>query len=120
MTPAPPARIHLLPAKGVPVVIVIRRKPSKVFHVIRWGTATDTLEYGSWFRGKLFPMRCDVSFDGQWMVYHAMGATGKTWNGVCRPPRLKTMLEAENQGTWFGGGYWTNARTLRLNAWETQ
>jgi hypothetical protein len=65
MTPADPARIHLLPAKGAACVVVIRRKPSKCFHVIRWNTRTDELEHGSWFHGKLYPKRCDVSFDGE-------------------------------------------------------
>ncbi len=118
MIPADPARIHLLPAKGSPVVVVIRRKPSKCFHIVRWNTRSDKLEYGSWFHGKLYPKRCDVSFDGQWMIYLAMGASGETWNGVCRLPYLRTFLEGENMGTWFGGGYWQDHRTLLLNGWE--
>lgn len=110
-----PARIHLLPAKGSPYVAVIRRKPSKVFHIIRWNTKYDELEYGSWFSGKLYPKRCDISFDGKWMVYLAMGGKGNTWNGVCQLPWLKTHLETENMGTWFGGGYWQNEKELLLN-----
>jgi len=113
-----PARIHLLPAKGSPYVAVIRRKPSKVFHIIRWNTEDDRLEYGSWFKGKLYPQRCDISFDGKWMVYLAMGGNnGNTWNGVCLLPRLKTYLEVDNIGTWFGGGYWKNEKELLLNGW---
>lgn len=117
MTPADPARIHLLPAKAAPFVIVIRRKPSKCFHIVRWNTRTDELEHGSWFKGKLYPKRCDVSFDGNWMVYLAMGASSDTWNGVCNPPYLKTVVESENMGTWFGGGYWSDRKTLLLNQW---
>jgi len=113
-----PARIHLLPAKGSPYVAVIRRKPSHVFHIIRWNTKDDSLEYGSWFNGKLYPKRCDISFDGKWMVYLAMGGNnGNTWNGVCLLPRLKTYLEADNIGTWFGGGYWKEEKELLLNGW---
>jgi hypothetical protein len=118
MTPADPARIHLLPAKASPFVVVIRRKPSKCFHVIRWNTQSDELEYGSWFHGKLFPKRCDVSFDGQWMVYLAMGASGETWNGICRLPYLRTVVEGPNMGTWYGGGYWRDCTTLLLNRWK--
>ena len=82
MTPAKPARIHLLPAAKAPVVVVIRRKPSKLFHVIRVDTVTGKYEQGAWFNGKLYAMRCDVSFDGDWLVYLAMGAGGNTWNAV--------------------------------------
>ena len=104
-TPAKPARIHLLPAKEAPYVVVVRRKPSHTFHVIRINTRSGGIEHGSWFRGKLYAMRSDVSFDGQWMVYLAKGAKGKDWNGVCQVPFLKTVLEGENLGTWYGGGY---------------
>jgi hypothetical protein len=115
-----PARIFLLPAKGASHVLIIRRKPSKLFHLIRWNTSTDQLEHGSWFRGKLYPNRCDVSFDGEWMVYLAMGSKGETWNGICRLPFLRTYAESENFGTWNGGGYWRDKRTLLLNQWTPQ
>ncbi len=118
MTPADPARIHLLPAKDVPLVTILRRKPSKCFHVLRWNTRTGEVESGSWFDGKLYPKRCDVSFDGQWMVYLAMGASGNTWNGLCRLPYLKTQMEGPNMGTWFGGGYFYDGYTLLLNGWQ--
>lgn len=114
-----PARLHLLTAKGSPYVAVIRRKPSKLFHIIRWNTQNDSLEYGSWFKGQLYPLRCDISFDGQWMVYLAMGGNnGNTWNGVCQLPWLKTYLEGENCGTWFGGGYWKKEKELFLSCWS--
>jgi len=120
MIPAAPARIHLIPSKGSPYVLIIRRKPSKRFHVIRWNTKSDTLEYGSWFTGKLYPKRCDISFDGQWMVYLAMGATGETWNGISKAPFLRTVAESSNMGTWYGGGYWPDDRTVLLNGWSPE
>jgi hypothetical protein len=112
------ARIHLLPAKTAPIVCIIRRKPSKCFHVIKWNTSNDEFEHGSWFHGKLYPLRCDVSFDGQWMVYLAMGADGKTWNGICKPPWLRTVCDAPNMGTYGGGGYWENQDKLLLASWQ--
>jgi hypothetical protein len=115
--PPDPARIHLLPAKSAPVVAIVRRKPSKLFHVIKWNTRKNTFEQGSWFKGKLYPMRCDVSPNGEWMVYLAMGDSGETWNGVCRLPWLKTEAEGENMGSWFGGGYWDSSGKLKLNKW---
>jgi hypothetical protein len=113
-----PARIHILPAREKPVAVILRRKPSKCFHVMKWNTLTDEIEHGSWFRGKLYSLRCDVSFDGEWMVYLAMGATADTWNGICRPPWLKTVVDGENMGAWFGGGYWAEPEKLMLNGWE--
>jgi hypothetical protein len=114
-----PARLHLLPAKAAPVVVVIRRKPAKVFHILRWDTVSDTLEQGSWFFGQLYPLRSDISYDGVWMVYLALGHRGHTWNGLCRVPRLHTVVESENVGTWFGGGYWAQANLLYVNGWPS-
>jgi hypothetical protein len=112
----PPARIHLLPAKEAPVVIVIRRKPSRRFHILRWNTETDEVESGSWFTGRIYEMRSDVSFDGEWMIYLAMGATGETWTGICQPPFLRTTVHWENQGTWHGGGVFADRNLLHANA----
>ena len=120
MTKKTTARIHLLPAKEAPYVVIIRRKPSKTFHIIRWNTKTDKLEHGSWFDGHIYVKRCDVSFDGKWMVYFARGANGLTWNGVCLLPYLKTYLECETSGSWFGGGYWKDNKTLLTNGWDRE
>lgn len=46
-----PARLHLLRAHDAPIIAVIRRGPSKLFHVIKWNTEKDKLEYGSWNGG---------------------------------------------------------------------
>ena len=96
MTPAQPARIHLLPAAKAPIVVAIRRKPSRLFHVIRIDTVSGKAEQGAWFNGHLYAMRSDVSFDGNWFVYLALGKFGKTWNAVSALPRLTAAAGAEN------------------------
>ena len=111
----PPARIHLLVAKEAPCVIVIRRKPSKVAHILKLNTLTDEMEHGSWFSGRIYESRSDVSFDGQYMIYLAMGAVGDTWNGICRPPFLRTEIDWPNIGTWHGGGLFRSPTQLELN-----
>lgn len=110
------ARIHLLPAKEAPYVVVIRRKPSRKVHIMRWNTQTDEIEHGSWFSGRIYEMRSDVSFDGQWMVYLAMGGNGGTWTGICKPPFLKTLVDWENCGAYHGGGFFDQRNRLRANA----
>jgi len=119
MTVKTTARIHLLPAKEAPYVVIIRRKPSKTFHIIRWNVEQDEFEHGSWFTGHIYVYRSDVSFDGKWMVYLARGARGTTWNGVCLLPYLKTYLEADAPDTWGGGGYWKDSQTLITHSWAT-
>lgn len=108
------ARIHLLAAKEAPVVVVLRRKPAKLFHVLRWDTERDEIESGSWFHGRIYEMRSDVSFDGRFMVYLASGQ-GNQWTGVCRPPILTTLVDWSNVGAWHGGGVFSAADRLEIN-----
>lgn len=110
------ARIHLLAAKNAPVVIIIRRKPSRWFHILRWNTQTDQIESGSWFEGRIYPFRCDVSFDGRFMVYFAMGSDARsTWTGVCEPPFLHTVAEWRQSSTYDGGGIFWEKNLLFVN-----
>lgn len=109
------SRIHLLPAKQSPRIVVLQRKRAKLFHVITIDTERNTVEEGSWFRGKLYAMRCDVSFDGKYMIYMAMGANGRVWQGLCRLPWLTTLAHVECDSTWFGGGYFSGERLLSTN-----
>ena len=111
------SRIHLLVAKNAPTVVILQRKRAKLFHVVLVDANKRRVEEGSWFRGKLYMLRCDVSFDGKHMVYLAMGSQGATWNGICRLPWLATLTEAENMGSWFGGGYFVDKKVLRTNGW---
>lgn len=64
----PPARIHLLPAKEAPLVVVLRRKPTDWFHVLLWNTETDEVEAGSWYEGMVHVQWSDLSFDGRYLV----------------------------------------------------
>lgn len=111
------SRLHLLVAKAAPVVVILQRRRAKLFHVVTVSGPRRQVAEGSWFRGKLYALRCDVSFDGQYMVYLAMGSQGNTWNGVCRLPWLTTLTEAGNLGAWYGGGYFAGKRVLRTNGW---
>lgn len=97
---------------------MIRRKPSRWFHLIVWNTQTDEFIHGSWLNGTLYPLRSDVSFDGRYLVYLAMVKPARTWNGLCELPWLKTIDEARNTGTWHGGGYWSDEFTLHTNGWD--
>lgn len=109
------ARLHILRAHESSKAVIIRRKPSKRVHIISWDTDTDSIKYGSWFSGRIYSERCDLSWDGRWMVYLAMGAGGETWNGICNPPWLRTVADVPNMGTWAGGGYFSGAGKLRSN-----
>lgn len=111
----PPPRLHILTARAAPVAVILRRGPSGWCHVLRYRTDTDQLEPGSWFQGRIYQFRCDLSDDARSMVYLAMGDKGQTWNGICEPPDLTCLVRWETNGTWFGGGVWTGPNRLAVN-----
>lgn len=105
-------------ARAAPRILIIRRGPSRFFHLVLWDTVADTFEHGSWFHGKLFVHRCDLSFDGRWLVYFALGPTRAhwSWTAVSQPPWLRADLFYDSgTGTWDGGGVWVGPNHLWLN-----
>jgi hypothetical protein len=115
------SRLHLLAAKEAPIVVILQRKRAKLFHIITVDTEKHWVKEGSWFRGRLYEMKCDVSFDGEFMVYLAIGkGSGKftSWSGLCRLPWLKALVESETPGSNWGGGYFTDRKVLITNGWE--
>ena len=111
------SRIHLLAARDAPVVAILQRKRAKLFHVTTIDTQTHAIDDGSWFRGVLYALDCDVSFDGKFMVYRARGARYATsWSGVCRLPWLKTLVHVDNPIT--GGGYFSGPNDLKTHGWD--
>ncbi len=98
---------------------MIRRKPSRLVHILRLNTETDEIEAGSWFSGRIYEMRSDLSFDGRHMIYLAMGRTG-TWTGICCPPFLRTVVDWPNVGAWHGGGLFRSSTRLEINAGYAQ
>lgn len=119
-TPPPqmPSRVHFIIARAAPTIVVLQRKRAKKFHVFTIDARTLAVEHGSWFTGKLYSERCDVSFDGRYMVYLALGHGGAIWNGVCRLPWLTTLAEGRSIGTWGGGGYFAGQGLLMTNGWR--
>jgi hypothetical protein len=109
------SRIHLLAAREVPIIVILQRKRAKLFHVITVGTEKHWINEGSWFRGVLYALDSDVSFDGKFMVYRARGANYQTWSGVCRLPWLKTLVHVETPTT--GGGYFSGPNDLKTHGW---
>jgi hypothetical protein len=57
------SRIDLLAAKEAPIVVILQRKRAKLFQVITVGTEKLWVNEGSWFRGVLYAMDSDVSWD---------------------------------------------------------
>ena len=89
-------RLTALLASDAPIGVILRRGPSKSVRLVIWDRANDKFKPGSWFKGRIFADRSDISPDGRHMIYFAMGgvawaipATGGTWTAISELPSLK-------------------------------
>src|ERR1700722_1113868 len=62
-------RLFVIPARDVPVALILRRGPSQWSHVVRWNTTDDTFDHGAWIKGRIYEEKCDISPDGRFFVY---------------------------------------------------
>jgi hypothetical protein len=105
----PPPRVFIITALEAETAIVFRRGPSNWFHLLKWDMSKDRFESGAWFRGSMYPEKCDLSPDGELLLYFVLqGNKSRTsyshaWTAVSRVPWL-TALGLWPQGTTYGGG----------------
>lgn len=116
----PPCRLFVIPARDAPFAVILRRGPSKWYHLIRWQTERDAFEEGAWFHGRIYEERCDLSPDGSLFVYFCHGGAlrpGYTdaWTAVSRAPWLYALGLWPWGSTWGGGGRFLDNRRLKLH-----
>ena len=107
-------------AAAAPVAVVIRRGPASWAQVTLWNTERDVFTRGTWFRGRIFGEKCDLSPDGELLVYAAYKGsrfrTGYTasWTAVSRTPWLHALALWPTGTTYGGGGRFIDNRRLTL------
>lgn len=118
----PPPRVFVITAAGADVAVVFRRGPSEWYHLLGWDLATDRVTPGAWFRGRLFPEKCDLSPDGSLLLYsaHQGRKSGSSythaWTAVSRAPWLTALALWPMGTTYGGGGRFVGPRALTLRA----
>lgn len=88
------------------------------------GQENRCLHAGHWFHGRVYGRRCDLSPDGRLFVYFAAKfgrrpdpyGIGEAWTAISRPPYFTALALWRNLGTWYGGGVFSGARSLLLDA----
>ncbi len=111
------ARAFAIIARDVRRAVVFRRGPTRKTRLLLWDLRDDTLAAGQWFFGRIFERRCDLSPDGELLVYFAAKHTGpyRTWTAVSRPPFFTALAFWPKGDTWGGGGLFKDRQTLLLN-----
>ncbi|MBX9626457.1 MAG: hypothetical protein K2X82_21835 [Gemmataceae bacterium] len=107
---APFPRLFGITAPAAGVVAVVERRPRGWWRVGRWDPTAGRYEPGAWFRGRLYPQRCDLSPDGRYFAYFALKpgsdwAAGETYTAVSRLPWLKALAAWGESGTYSRGAH---------------
>jgi hypothetical protein len=99
-----PPRLHVLPAADV--AVVLRRGPSRWWHVLRWRLDPPEVEPGAWFGGRLYPRRSAVSPDGMLLGYYALAGKPAPWDSylaMSKVPWLHALAAWHWGSTWHWG-----------------
>ncbi len=118
----PACRLYFLLAREARTGVVFRRGPSRQVLLLKWNLVDDTFQSGQWFKGRIYERRCDISPDGEKLIYFA--ATYKeplrSWTALSKPPWLTAIALWPKGDGWNGGGYFMDNNSIRLNHPEDQ
>jgi len=108
-------------AENREVIVLLYRKSHKVTYLVtlNYKNRKEILKIGSRFYGRFYPNRCDISSDGRYFLYFAMGKSQKKydkklycWTAICMPPKLTANILFEHNDTWGGGGRFIDNKHL--------
>lgn len=111
----PPCRLHLMRAEDAPVACVIRRGPTRWFHVALWDFGTGRVEHGAWTRIRLYPHRCALSSDGRRLAVFALGGEWGPYFAVSHAPWLFAVAAWRTVGAWTSGAHFGPGHALVLS-----
>jgi hypothetical protein len=111
LSPIPP-RLFVIFAKSAHEAVIFRRAPTTWYHVIRWNTRNDTFFRGAWLKGRIFPEKCDLSPDGELLLYsvhqgsRVQATYTDAWTAISRTPWLTAIgLWPQGDNVWRGRSF---------------
>lgn len=110
-------RLYAILARESNQAVIFRRGPSDKVLLVRWDTLTDTFEAGQWLRGRIYERRCDLSPDGDLLLYFAANwrKPYRSWTALSRPSFLKALALWPKGDGWGGGGHFVSRTKIVLN-----
>jgi hypothetical protein len=117
MTKTSSTRIFAILARSAPVGVIMRRGPTNQVLLIKWNLGSDTLEYGQWFKGRIYERRCDLSPSGDLLLYFAAKYKEplRSWTAISKPPYLTALALWPKGDGWGGGGLFDSELSVQLN-----
>ena len=119
-------RLFVISAQSTAKAIILRRGPSKWYHLILWDMALDVFQEGAWFHGRIYEERCDLSHDGRYLLYFAYkhirigNESIYAYTALSRAPYLHALVLWPECGTWGGGGRFLGHQRIALRGFSGQ
>jgi hypothetical protein len=114
--------LYCILAREAETAVIFRRGPSKHVRLIKWDLKSDKFELGQWFRGRIYEKKCDLSPDGDKLVYFAAKfkyeADLQTWTAVSTVPNLKAHVLWQGMGTWNDISLFETNTSLKLSTYR--
>ena len=108
--------LFVIRARRARTAVIFRRGPSKRVALVRWHLEGDRFDVGQWLKGRIYERRCDLSPDGERLIYFAATWKGlQSWTAISRPPYLTALALWPKGDAWGGGGLFADDRTIQLN-----
>jgi hypothetical protein len=111
-------KLSELMARNSNVAVIFRRGPSKWYHVMKWDLHTDSIEHGSWFKGRIYEHVSDISNDGKYLLYSVFQGSRlgssytDSYTGLSLIPWLKALALWPQGSTYLAGGVFVNDNTI--------
>lgn len=121
----PPPRVFVITARDADSAVIFRRGPSDWFHLLKWDMTNDTFESGAWFKGSIYPEKCDISPDGTLLLYFALQGSkfntsySPAWTAVSRVPWMEALGLWPQEMTYGGGGRFLSNRRIAIRSNDT-
>jgi hypothetical protein len=109
-------RLYALIARSSSRAVIFRRGPSRQVLLVGWDTDSDRFE-GQWLKGRIFERRCDLSREGDFLLYFAASYRPPlfSWTAVSQPPYLTALALWPKGDAWGGGGQFLRRSAIALN-----
>jgi len=115
-------RIWVLLAREAHTGVIFRRGPSAQVQLIRWDLQDDSFKCGQWFKGRIYERRCDLSPDGNYLIYFASKQKPPlySWTAISKPPYFTALALWPKGDCWNGGGHFLTNKSFVLDHHELQ
>ena len=114
--------MYVILARAAERAVIFRRGPSKRVLLVAWDTSNDRFEEGQWLNGRIYERRCDLSPEGDLLLYFAAKYRPPlfSWSAISKPPFLTALALWPKGDGWGGGGHFLRRSTVALNHRETE